>query len=379
MGCCDVDPDIALQVLISAVKYMVPTFEEPCRKILIDNLSSQTIWEVYSYSVTFGDDVLRKGCREYFWKNEMLLKEALASPHFHSIPYDALLDLLQLNDIQLELPWEELKLGILISEKELFIACHAWAVEECKRQNVQISGPNKRKVLGKCLKLINFRSISANDITNIVLPTEILNEKEKTSLIVHSVAISMKQAEDKCPSSRQCFPVDIKQVIEQRLVRAVNKNEQCPNLPGGGYDRRSSLHVTPKKRLILSQVWLEPRPHFRNGRCKESHFSKYQVDIKHKHRIKSRQVVVAKVIGTVEDPVLLLVDIEPFVLEANIQYMVRVEHKSFHNDDTQFPMHKERLESFLSEVRLPHDSALAVSVTGTETNECIVGFTMTLG
>ena len=238
---------------------MVPLLEEVCRKIILEHMSPQTIWEVYSYSVTFGDDFLRKGCREYFWKKEMLFEEALALPDFLNIPYEVLLEVLQLNDSNFKLPWEELQLGILISEKELFIACHAWAVEECKRRNILISGPNKKKVLGKCLKLINFRSMASNDITNIVLPTEILNEKQKTSLIVHSVAMCMKKAEDKCLSSKQFFSVDINQVMDQRLVRAVNKIEQHPNLAGRERARRSTVHVTPNKRLILSQIWLEPR------------------------------------------------------------------------------------------------------------------------
>ena len=360
---------------------MVPMLREPCRNIIITNLSPETIWEVYTYSVTFGDDVLREGCRRYLWKQEMLFEEVLALPDFLNIPYEVLLDLLQLNNTNFELPWEELRLGILISEKELFIACHAWAVEECKRQNIQISGPNKRKVLGDSRNLANFHAMASNDIINIVLPTEILSEHEKTVLINQSLMRSRQKAELQFLSSTECFPVDIKHVMEHRLVRAVNKSKQHPDLTAGEGDRRSTVHVTPSETVTILQVWLEPRQYGYEQRQGQTSYgrqcSRYEVVFKHGNRIQSREFAVSKLMGTVEDPVLLVVDIEPFELEANLHYSIRVEHKAFVQVDPTFPLCKERLESFLSEVRLFCGHVL--DVTSDEKNKCIVGFTVSHG
>ena len=358
---------------------MVPMLETPCKKIIIENLSPKTIWEAYAYSVTFGDDVLRDGCREFFRKKVKPIEEALESMCFLNVPYGVLLDLLQINDTNFELPWDKPKLGILISDKELFIACHAWAVEECKRQNVQTSVPNKRKVLGDCVPLIRFPLMGASDIINVVLPTGILNEQEKTSFMKRSVALPTGKPTEMFLSSKQCIPVDFKGDMKVRLDLAERQSKLWRLSTDTKQAKISSVQITPSRRMVLSQVWLRPRIDTRwqkklptGGRqC-----SDYDVSIKHENRIQNRQYLASKVLGSVKDPILLLVDTGSIVLEANRPYTIRVEAKRFHEVDPELLLPKESYTRFLSKIRSTSD--LDLDVTSDEKNEWIVGLTLSL-
>ena len=372
-GSSDIDPDIAVHTLSAAGKYMVPALEEPCRQIVIDELTLETIWEAYTYSVSFGDEGLREGCHDFLRRDVTLVEEALVLPSFLKIPHRVLLDFLQMNDTNVDLPWDEDKLGILVLEKDLFVACNLWAAAECKRQSIEVSGPNKRKVLGDCLFLIRFPSLDNSDIVNTVEPTGILNQEEKEGLL----AGGDNQVQQRFLSTKQRFPLMVIDKMAERLRQTIWKFHVAEGAPPKRRLLRSTLQFIPRRRVVLSQIWLVPRyyiciPFTTGPQC-----SKYEVLIKSKSKIRSKQSVVSQSILLGDETKVLLLDLEePLVLDVDCPHTIKVHDKGWDDSDPQVDVSKEAFAHLVSKLHDPEDIELEVSYE--ESNEWIGGVTLSL-
>ena len=354
---------------------MVPLLEEPCRKILIENLCPETIWEVYTYSITFGDDGLREGCREYFRKKVKPIEEAIESPAFLTIPYEVLLDLLQINDSNANRPWEVPKLGILISDKELFLACHTWAVAECKRQELEVSGANIQKVLKDCFPMIRFPCMLKRDIVSLVSPADILRDDQTALLLEPSSSIS-KQI---FLSTKQPFPV---QIHSERRLRLESDMMRDPHDKMIERSLQSKVILKPCKSLALSQIWVLPRyfGEFTIGHQRR----KFEVVIEAKDGIRNSQSVVCQVIGGELYQNVSFLDLEPVVLDSDCKYTIEVHDRG--REDRDPPVcstEEERVDLTLEEqhricskIRLPADVAL--KVTNKKSNPWISALTVRL-
>ena len=306
---------------------------------------------VYTYSVIFGEIQLLEGCREFFRKEVKPIEETLESPSFLTIPYEVLLDLLKINDSNANRPWDLPKLGVLISDKELFSACHKWAVAECKRQEIEPSGLNKRKVLGESFTLIRFPCMLDSDIKNLVLPTDILTEDQKAYL--HESSATMEA--QTFLSTKQHFPVEIrsemKTVANRVVCRRTDSNTE--------HESQSTLKLTPHKRLELSQIWVVTRYYGRRTLGRQS--SRYEVVIISKNHFKNRQSVVSKVIGSFFHPIMSFLDLEPIVLDADCSYTITVHYKERQDHDPRIKLSWKAKDSLHSKIRVPADVDLEIT------------------
>ena len=354
---------------------MLPLLEEACRKILIKKLCPETIWEVYTYSVTFADQQLHEGCREFFRKKVKPIEEALRSPAFLTIPYEVLLDLLQINDSNISQPWDDAKLGILISDKELFLACHTWAVAECKRQELEVSGPNKQKVLKDCFPMIRFPCMLKRDIVSLVSPTDILRDDQTALLLEPSSSIPTQIF----LSTKQPFLVQINSEMRLRLESNVMRDPRDKTI-----DRplQSTFILKPRKSLALSRIWVLPR-YF--GKFTLGHQClKFEVVIEAKDGIRNSQSVVCQVIGGKLYQNVSFIELEPVVLDSDCKYTIEVHDRG--REDRDPPMcctEEERVKLTLEEqhricskIRLPADVAL--KVTKKKSNPWISALTVCL-
>ena len=368
------NPEIALHILSAAGKYMLPLLEESCRKILVKNLCPETIWEVYTYSITFTDQQMHEGCREFFRKEVKPIEKALQSPAFLTIPYEVLLDLLQINDSNISQPWDDAKLGILISDKELFLACHTWAVADCKRQELEVSGPNKQKVLKDCFPMIRFPCMLKRDIVHLVSPTEMLRGDQKASLLQPSTTLP-KQI---FLSTKQHVPVETHSKMRLRL-------ESSENLPRGKKKERplqSTLVLKPHKRLALSRIWVLPMYH---GQCRIGHQRiKFAVVIKTKDGIRNSQSAVCQVIGGILFQDMSFFDLKPVVLDPDCKYTIEVHDDGKEERDPpvcsteeeRVRLTLEEQQRICSKIRLPADVAL--KITNKRSNPWITALTVRL-
>ena len=347
---------------------MLPELEKACRDEVEGYLNSDNLFEIYSYSVTFDDKVLYGYCHERLRDAPCGVRYAFKSPCFLEITYETLLDMLQKNSSNFDKPWDKTELGVLISEKELFVACHAWAIEECKRQELEPSGPNKRRVLGDCLFLIRFPCMLPSDIVEVVLPTGILNEEEKTNVL----PTLPEKSQLLCPTTKQSFLVYFEWDVETRIKYSANEIKKM-RIPSKKRLLRNTVESTAAQRMVLSQIWLLPRDYGYGVEQIGRQRAKYEVVIKCKDKIKSRQSVVSQVIGTDDYPVMLLLDLKPFIFEKEGEYVVKVHDKGWHDDDDRWDWPKEMYESLLSKMKYGEDADFYFTL---DANQWISGFTI---
>ena len=345
---------------------MMPKLEESCRNIIIDDyLYSDTVFEIYAYSLSLGDEILYKECEEFLRYHPVAVPRAFTMLSEQDLTYEALLDMLQRNNRNIVNPWDSDKLGILVSDKDLFVACHAWAIKECKLQELEPSGPNKRRVLGDCLSLMRFPCMLRSDIVEVVLPTGILNEEEKASLL----ATPPENVQQMFPSTKQCFVVSFGHKMSDCIFHATQQIGK-PEDTSEWHLLNNSIEFTTLRRMVLSQIWLLPRDYDRVG----PHRAKYKVVIKHKDGRKTRQSIVSQVIGTEEYPVVLLLDLEPIILDEKGEYVLKVLDKGWHDDDDRWNWPKESYDSLLSKMKYEEDTYLEVTEDGFI--DWIIGFTI---
>ena len=242
---------LALPTLYAAKKYIMPVLENKSRDVLINILSSKNIWETYTGSLSFSDDLLIDACRKYFTDSVSKVASALKSPDFLTIPAATLLDFLQINDGKYD------RFGIVIADIEVFKACNAWAEAECLRQGMDPTGENKRKVLGDGLFNIHFPDMLSAHVVNIVSPIGILTCEEQLDLLAKTHVGPLEKGQradlDRSPvkfCSRASsstvltdFSSDDNEVIE---ISQIDGEDVCFHC----------IEVDPKTKLLLSGIWL---------------------------------------------------------------------------------------------------------------------------
>eukprot|EP00823_Brevimastigomonas_motovehiculus_P003313 TRINITY_DN1_c0_g1_i4.p1 TRINITY_DN1_c0_g1~~TRINITY_DN1_c0_g1_i4.p1 ORF type:complete len:545 (-),score=172.28 TRINITY_DN1_c0_g1_i4:219-1778(-) len=90
------------------------------------------------------------------------------------------------------------KLGI--NEADLFAALENWAAAECKRQNLKVTGPNKRTVMGDAINYIRFPEMTTQEIAASVTSSNILSSDELISLFAYSSASEDEKPKIKWPT-----------------------------------------------------------------------------------------------------------------------------------------------------------------------------------
>ena len=151
-----------MQIMYAAKKYIVTNLAKKCSKFLEENLSADTAPQLLQQSIVFDERDL---------KDKVLTKivdeapAVLSSEDFTKLSKEALHEVLQLN----------LK---ITSEIEVFKACIKWAENKCQQLQKTIDGANLREVLGDNLCLIRFPTMTIDDINDIVVPRDILTDRE---------------------------------------------------------------------------------------------------------------------------------------------------------------------------------------------------------
>ena len=234
--------------MAAAKKYMVPTLEDKCRSILINNLGPYTLWEAYTWSIDHADEQVLKLCQDYITKDAVNAGMALQSTSFVKIPQKTLHDMLQLNHVKTEEGKEASQCGILISEIQLFEACDAWAEAECIRQDIEASGPNKRKVLGECLFAIRFPTVLIDDLRSIVSKTRILTKDEMYDLYEQNYQDPTQESHTKFPTTNQKFLLAVNCFSDKPILQEFSQTHFTEL-------KYSYFSLVTAKRLALSGIW----------------------------------------------------------------------------------------------------------------------------
>uniref|UniRef100_A0A8C1XGA5 BTB (POZ) domain containing 2b n=1 Tax=Cyprinus carpio TaxID=7962 RepID=A0A8C1XGA5_CYPCA len=164
-----IGPETVMTTLYTAKKYAVPALEAHCVEFLKKNLRADNAFMLLTQARLFDEPQLASLCLENIDKNT---GDALAAEGFTDIDLDTLVAVLERDTLG-------------VREVHLFGAAVRWAEAEAHRQQLQLTPENKRRVLGKALKLIRFPLMTIEEFAAGPAQSAILTDRQVVSLFLH--------------------------------------------------------------------------------------------------------------------------------------------------------------------------------------------------
>ena len=154
-------------VLYLAKKYILPSLTDKCTEYLKEKLDPSNVFSVLPSSLKYEEKALEDRC----WKViENQTEASVKSEGFETIER-SLLEAIVARD------------SLTIKEVTLFQAADRWATKQCKKQGLEADGQLKRRILGEeIIKSIRFPIMSAKEVADVVLDTNILHSNEIAQL-----------------------------------------------------------------------------------------------------------------------------------------------------------------------------------------------------
>ena len=166
--------DNVLQVMYAAKKYIITNLSKKCAEFLEKNLSADTVPQLLEQSILYDDKDLKA---KVLTKIEQQAPAVLSSEEFTTLSKEALHEVLQLN-LQIS------------NEMDVFNASMRWAESRCQQLRRSIDGANLREVLADNLFLIRFPTMTIGDISDTVVPKDVLTDKEGFQILHYLTAKS---------------------------------------------------------------------------------------------------------------------------------------------------------------------------------------------
>lgn len=132
------EPELALKVMYLAHKYMITALTEECVKIVKAKLTTQNAWLVFTYATLVGEDSLKESGWQVI---DSEIRAVTKSESFDAIDASLLYDFLKRDSLR-------------ITELELFHAVLKWSEYQCRRRDLEVTGENRRLVLGDAIYTI---------------------------------------------------------------------------------------------------------------------------------------------------------------------------------------------------------------------------------
>ena len=163
-------------VLYASRKFIITNLTKQCLKFVEDNLSAETALPLLQQSMLLDDTDLKK---KVLAEIEDEAPAILSSEDFMKLSEQALHEVLQL----------ELRID---KELDVFKAAVKWAQTKCQELQKSIEGSSLREVLGENLFLIRFPTMTADDINEAVVPSDVLTDSEGFKVLQYITAKSKK-------------------------------------------------------------------------------------------------------------------------------------------------------------------------------------------
>ena len=156
------------ELLYLAKKYIVPFLAENCCRFLEAELRENNVFRILEHARLFSEAHLEQRC----WKLlEAKTSACLQSEGLLWISHDTLSSLLTRD-----------ALTLVDGECAVFNAVKRWATANCKARGLEPTGKKMRRVLKDAIYLIRFPMMPPRLFSEIVVPTEILTEKEASQV-----------------------------------------------------------------------------------------------------------------------------------------------------------------------------------------------------
>ena len=152
-----------IQILYLAKKYLIPSLSDECTKFLRENLNATNVFTVLPRACIYEEVTLIEECWEMVDENTE--REAMNSEAFLDISHEMLCSVLERDTLTAR-------------EVDIFKSVDRWAEHQCKKQQREVSGEEKRKILGDAVNLIRFPLMSEEEFASLVSKTDMLSKED---------------------------------------------------------------------------------------------------------------------------------------------------------------------------------------------------------
>ncbi|XP_071096779.1 BTB/POZ domain-containing protein 6-like [Haliotis cracherodii] len=179
-------PDTVLGLMYAARKYSVPGLETQCERFCLQFMSPSNACLFLQQADLFDKKNLKERALEVIKSNAEV---SVASEGFCELSKECLKLVLKADDMR-------------VKEICIFRSVMSWAEAECRRQGREVTPEEKREVLGECLFLIRFRSISMAQFATTVCNEGILSDAH-VIMFLRKYSISHLDIRPFCDISRK--------------------------------------------------------------------------------------------------------------------------------------------------------------------------------
>ena len=158
-----------IQVLYLAKKYLIPSLSDECTKFLLKFLSADNVFFVLPTANMYEEASLVEKCWEMVDEST---KEAMNSEAFLDITREMLCSFLERDTLT-------------ACEVDIFKAVDRWAEHQCKKQQREVSGEEKRKILGDAVNLIRFPLMKQEEFASLVPKTKVLPKEDALNVFLY--------------------------------------------------------------------------------------------------------------------------------------------------------------------------------------------------
>ena len=151
-----------IQILYLAKKYLIPSLSDECTEFLLKLLSADNVFSVLPTADMYEEASLVEKCWEMVDENT---EDAMNSEAFLDVSHEMLCSVLERDTLT-------------VREVDIFKAVDRWAEHQCKKQQREVSGEEKRKILGDAVNLIRFPLMSEEEFASLVSKTDMLSKED---------------------------------------------------------------------------------------------------------------------------------------------------------------------------------------------------------
>ena len=151
-----------IRILYLAKKYIIPSLSDECTKFLRENLNATNVFTVLPGACIYEEANLIEKCWEMVDENT---EDAMNSEAYLDNSHEMLCSVLERDTLT-------------ACEVDIFKAVDRWAEHQCKKQQREVSGEEKRKILGDAVNLIRFPLMKQEEFACLVSKAELLSKED---------------------------------------------------------------------------------------------------------------------------------------------------------------------------------------------------------
>ncbi len=202
---CTLTAGNVVAIMYLATKYILPSLNEKCVNFLLENLNPENVLDVLPQATRFDEKELEKRCWECIETN---ISKIIATGSFNNISQANLASLLKRDKLR-------------IAEVELFQAILKWIDIQCSHRGLELTGKNRRSVIGEAIYDFRFFGMSHTEFAQHVSKSGVLTAEELVPIYEKFLGIDSPALKWKLPNRKLEILSGVPDFLRQRIFAMI--------------------------------------------------------------------------------------------------------------------------------------------------------------